>query len=317
MVIQPYQPPAIDNDDTSDLVQSAEAPKIVDDTVYTSGSQREVDNTPASAVLVVLLAAGLSGGAAECVFGRRAPALPQSWLFNPTESPARTSVHAQHDTLRMHPQKSTGGVSSFFARALRQRGLACPTAIASTAGLSALLFGSKTYMSEILAGDSSPIFSSAYAGALIATVQTPLHSIKSQIALQRASGVLATSFTDTAASLVRTQGFGSLLQNAPSIFGREIVGATLYFGTYEAIKETMRSGSTTSEPSSLTVSCAGATAGMLYKGFAHAFDNLLARPQAAPMSRSIVSTVLRAAPANAVLFLGYEAALASTGHQKS
>lgn len=108
-------------------------------------------------------------------------------------------------------------------------------------------------------------------------------------------------------------GLSKFLTGSRIIWASEIVGATMYFTSYETIKSLLsrQEGNKTLEPSKFAIATAGAIAGVLYESVRmYGATAVRSRLSSVPQSQSLLSTtVLRAAPAHALLFVGYEATL--------
>jgi hypothetical protein len=100
------------------------------------------------------------------------------------------------------------------------------------------------------------------------------------------------------------------------VWGREILGATMYFTSYESVKSMLRTPipqGSDKKTSKIAIATAGAVAGILYETVriygvtATSLRSL--QPYAVPQAQSLVPIALRAAPAHALLFLGYETTL--------
>lgn len=307
MIIPPYQPAA-----TSPVADKglAEAPlKFTEATIMTSlpSSHKTEIATPFS-VPQVMLVAGASGAAAEYVVqGMARTALPANWIsIFSTGALSKPTFTAHHDILAMQQHEVFPNIKAATYFGFPQQRFSAWRNASSLAVSTALLFGSKAFMTNKL-GDTSSLASSAFAGAVLATVNIPRQAVHSYLAVLRQSKNVAApaSFTSAAASLVRNQGLGALTRGASVVYGREIAGATLYFGSYEAIKTAMASHETQGA-SSASVALSGAVAGVLYRGVTHTVDSVF---QPGLTARGFLPTVLRAAPIHAVLFLGYETGL--------
>jgi hypothetical protein len=129
------------------------------------------------------------------------------------------------------------------------------------------------------------------------------------MALQQQFGVLTSqSPLQGAISLIRSQGASALLRRAPTVYGREMVGVTLFLGSYETMKHWL------GPESNVETAISGMVAGSLYSGFTYAVDFATLELQM-HAGRKFLPTLLRAAPFNAVLFLGYESTLAHLSRQ--
>ncbi|CAB9529205.1 expressed unknown protein [Seminavis robusta] len=183
------------------------------------------------------------------------------------------------------------------------------------ASTASLLFGTKALADEFLArrGDTeeavkfSPV-SSAVAGAAVAAISL---------------------IEPTEAKLLRnpmstpTQGVANRLMQQ-NLLPRHILGATIYFSSYEMMKSILASNasnvidakngsSNSNSPSIITVALSGAIAGALYQGTLLYNTSTLALPMQQQQAR-LAPYMIRAAPAHALLFIGYE--WIQQGHKK-
>jgi hypothetical protein len=172
--------------------------------------------------------------------------------------------------------------------------------VALAAGSTSLLFGAKHVVaSHNMTGDDDDdddgVVSSAAAGFALATLYTPLSNVKTHMA----ATYRVLNVTEAALSLVRTQ---SLFSNAPRVYSREIAGAVVYFGTYERLKQALGGAQDNNASSTLFgVLVSGATAGVLYRSITFSWEQ--------QGMRGFAPAMVRAIPAHAILFLGYESIL--------
>jgi hypothetical protein len=111
-----------------------------------------------------------------------------------------------------------------------------------------------------------------------------------------------------------TLGLSKTLTGSQVVWGREILGATMYFTSYETVKSMLHtqqgSDHNAHQPVKIAIATAGAVAGILYETVrmygATATSLRSLQPYAVPQVQSLASIALRAAPAHALLFLGYE-----------
>lgn len=301
--VPPYQPVQ------ASMVEKKDSPVFLEATVFSSH-----ENTPfsqrTSAITTpkIVFAAAIGGAAADLLFGRKSAVLLKCDASRGFASPFRTTIEGGNAWLSFSHSHHAHNHKAFEFPAFR--GVAMTT-IAATAASTALMFGTKVVVSQRL-GDSTTftsVVSSACAGAVVATVDTPLQAVRSHMALQQQFGVLTSqSPLQRAISLVRSQGASALLRRAPTVYGREMVGVTLFLGSYETMKQWL------APESNVVTAISGLVAGSLYSGFTYAVDSATLEPQLRA-GRSLLPTLLRAAPFNAVLFLGYESTLAHLSHQ--
>ena len=307
MIIPPYQPTT--SKSTSDN-ETNDCTGFSQETVFSlSESSLEPASQSSSPITTpqVIFASAIGGGAAEVLFG------PKHGIIWPRRA-------AKGNPFGSTVQSNSGLLSlSHHANPNKTFALAAPksASLAAAASSAALLFGTKAAVSQKL-GDSKSAatlaVSSACAGAAVATVYTPLEAVRAHLTLEQQFGLLTTKQTllQGAKSMIRGQGVTALFRGAPAVFGREMVGVTLLFGSYETLKQSLTSSQ--KESSSMVIAFSGLIAGSVYKDFAYAFDSATMQPILLG-GRSLFSTLLRAAPANAILFLSYESTLSFLSQQ--
>ncbi|SCW02326.1 LAFE_0F03972g1_1 [Lachancea fermentati] len=173
---------------------------------------------------------------------------------------------------------------------------------------------------------SKTVCAGAFAGACASYVLTPVELIKCKLQvanLTKAEGA-HTKILPTIKSVLATKGITGLWQGQSGTFIRETGGGAVWFTTYELMKNFLakRRNDTKNQTWELLVS--GAAAGVGFNGsvfpadtikstmqtthvnFLTAAKNILARQGIAGMYRGLGITLLRAAPANAVIFYTYE-----------
>jgi len=160
---------------------------------------------------------------------------------------------------------------------------------------------------------------------------------------QKASKIIPSSISARSVilelqSVIQRHGFSALFKGGSEVYSREMLGNIVYFSTYELMKSTLsnhirgdqaRTHHQSQEPSVFQIALSGASAGVTYWALIYPIDTLKATIQAQSIRsprfqtamsavqgiglmnlyRGYLSTVVRAAPANAILFLGYESAL--------
>ena len=109
-------------------------------------------------------------------------------------------------------------------------------------------------------------------------------------------------------------GLSKTITSSRVVWPREIVGATMYFTSYESVKSMLHTPQgRDKKTSNIAIATAGAVAGILYetvKIYGVTATSLRSlQPYAVPQAQSLVPIALRAAPAHALLFLGYETTL--------
>jgi hypothetical protein len=299
--IPSYQPVQADVTVRNEAPVFSEATAFFSDEKTSLSDRTSATTTPQVVFAASAAAAAVGGAAAELLFGRKSgAALPQRSVSRGFLSPFAT-IDKSNALLRFSQPHHANDTFQFSA----PRGVAI-TAIASAAASMALMFGTKSVVSQRLGYSTtfSSVASSACAGATMATVYAPLQAVRSHLALQRQFGVLhSQTQLQGAISLFRSQGASAFFHRAPAVYGREVVGVTLLFGSYETMKEWL------DPESNMVTAMAGLLAGSLYSGFAHAVDSAALEPHLR-VGRSLLLTLVRAAPFHAVLFLGYESTVA-------
>lgn len=192
---------------------------------------------------------------------------------------------------------------------------------------------------------SSHIKACCATGIVTGTVYSPVELIRSRLVMQQSafspylrglpqSSVLSKELiVSNIISTTKKHGILSLFKGGSQVYSREIFGNIIYFSTYELMKRTLQTTSdqrfTQGQPSkasTLQILLAGGSAGVAYWALVYPIDTLRAMLQAQSMSnprfrtplsviheigiyplyRGYLSCVMRAAPANAILFFGYE-----------
>lgn len=136
-------------------------------------------------------------------------------------------------------------------------------------------------------------------------------------------------------SVISKHGFAALYKGGTEVYSREMIGNVAYFSMYELMKSSISSKSSDpfehkqQQASTSEIMLSGGLAGVAYWAVIYPVDTLKAMIQAQSITsprfhtaisavneiglvnlyRGYFSCVLRAAPANAALFLGYESAL--------
>ena len=136
------------------------------------------------------------------------------------------------------------------------------------------------------------------------------------------------------ASVINKHGFAALYKGGTEVYSREMIGKVAYFSMYELMKSNISSKSHddsfehTEQASASEIMLSGGLAGVAYWAVIYPLDTLKAMTQVEPITsprfrttqsivneigfanlyRGYLSCVMRAAPANAALFLGYESA---------
>lgn len=195
---------------------------------------------------------------------------------------------------------------------------------------------------------TTPFISASIAtGVVTGTVFAPLEFVRSRI-LRRLNSVSASpflrgsqlcsnslafeSFLNESVHIFKKHGIASLFKGGSEVYAREIIGNVLYFSTYELMKSslvTLTNPEDHKPTSTPTIAGSGAFAGVAYWAVIYPIDTLKSMLQAQSITnprfhtaisavkevgffnlyRGYFSCVLRAAPANAALFVGYEKAM--------
>ncbi|SCU83859.1 LAFA_0D06304g1_1 [Lachancea sp. 'fantastica'] len=181
---------------------------------------------------------------------------------------------------------------------------------------------------EYLAPTSRTIFAGAFAGACASYVLTPVELVKCKLQVSN----LASSKTQhskigpTIKHIVQTRGIAGLWQGQSSTFIRESIGGAVWFASYEGVKRYLaqRRGQDNVQNHTWELLVSGASAGVAFNasifpadtikstaqtehlGIVNATKRILAKNGPAGLYRGLGITLLRAAPANAVVFYTYE-----------
>jgi hypothetical protein len=207
-----------------------------------------------------------------------------------------------------------GGSGSFFRFAFAKPSSATMTGPSATlpaskaqlvsgASTASLLFGAKVLTQQYLtkgreedlhAVSLSALASSAVAGAAVALMSlvqpSEAHFLRNPTSLSPATGIAS-----------------HLMQQ--SMLPRHMLGATIYFSSYDLMKSfistctTEESTSSAGRPNAVTVAMSGAIAGALYQGALVYNTSSMVLPTT---TRRLMPSMLRAAPAHALLFIAYE-----------
>ena len=208
-----------------------------------------------------------------------------------------------------------------------------------------ILFGSNAYIRKVLGADeSAPIsdkffLSSALTGVVTASLFTPFELVRSR---QFVSSPMALPFRKPVSTSVvgaylaegyqvaKQDGLRALYCGGSYTFPREIIGNVMYFSTYKLARSYLENNEDRLTMSKLVqlrnVAISGALAGVSYWSLVYPIDTLRAMvqarsfgaggvlPSSSAMGRISVQClyhgylpcVVRAMPANAALFIGYE-----------
>ena len=287
LVFPPYQPTKQPTNEAPTL-----APSLDMDTVYTAHSSSEYSeiHSPPHIFARIVFASALGGGAAQWFLGT-SQRMMQSNMSGVASSPFQ-GTPTLHDrgilalTSSHHPETAKA-----FTKAHVSAGLA---PVATAAAAAALLFGTKTLIANLLGDNLSDPFSigfvvsSAASGAVTGTMNGTVKAVQAHATLIGPYHKL--SFSEGTKSLFQSRAF--LGRAMLPVLVQHMVGATVYFSSYQALKSNLTVGE--EPPSCLAICLSGAFAGALYRGLT---------------SEGMLPVILKALPQNAILFLGYETAL--------
>ena len=330
MFIPPYEPNGVN---TTSFQAPSKLPRQTigiysEDTVFIGSNKNAnhaTSNQKASAATVpqAVLAAALAGGMAESVFGQHENSTRTPF---PTETGKKIGAAESSRVLSPFVQ-AQGTTLTVLLRgerhhrpspAMPRTNTAFPQVVMAAAGAS-LLFGTKLFVSQQIDGgslaksDTTPmptIISSAAAGAVMGGFRVGQYVLSNQQfqGHHRLTAVM-TPFRSSFSTFV----------------GREMLVATVYFGTYENIKSwfaqpmlTSSSQQHTASPTSsgMATAVSGATAGCVAQSLrvlTNSSSHHAALEAVAPSARMgrLLPSIARAAPAHALLFCAYEGLLES------
>jgi hypothetical protein len=260
-----------------------------------------------------ILTAGALGALIEACYRSTATKKPIG-NGSPFQLASMVSDHAAV-TLVQH-----GGSRSFFRFAFAKPSSATLTGLSATlpaskaqlasgASAASLLFGVKVLTEQYLAkgreDDLHAVSLPALASSAVAGAAVALMSLVQPSEAQ---------FLRNPASRSPATGIASRLMQH-SILPRHMLGATIYFSSNDMMKfcistcTTKESTSSNGRPNTVTVALSGALAGALYQGALVYNANSMVVPTLAAVpatTRRLVPAMRRAAPAHALLFIGYE-----------
>jgi hypothetical protein len=249
----------------------------------------------------------------------------------------RSSVFEATTTFKLHPTTETTDTTSSVSSPSGAVSLAAIISAAATGGVLSETFfgrrpspGSPFSVSPSTTKHGIPVFQEGGGAAVLAMIRSRVRAPAPSgvIPISQVAGrAISVSFLfGTKAAVERTLNaetpLVSILASGTAgvahtvsralvgekvVFGREVAATTAYFSAYEAVKYLVDGNET---PSKLTVATAGSIAGavsVLVRGTA---KNI--RGSFSPLaggSQRLGLAAFRAAPAHAVLFLGYETAL--------
>ncbi|KAG4072012.1 hypothetical protein HA402_010949 [Bradysia odoriphaga] len=227
------------------------------------------------------------------------------------------------------------GIRGFY------KGMAAPTTMI-TPNYAVLFFSyglGKTGVSKLMPGELTPVklfMSGAFAGAMYTFTICPVERVKCLLQIQsgKAAGqgqILYTGPIDCTRQLLRTGGIRSLYRGLGATFVRAIPQAGIYFMTYEILKKAFAPADGSGLSTIRTLTAGGLTGiinwvfmlpadvvksriqtapeGTYPRGFRDAFPKLLKAEGVRGLYRGIVPVFIRAFPANAACFTGFEVAI--------
>ncbi|SCU95027.1 LAME_0F10396g1_1 [Lachancea meyersii CBS 8951] len=186
----------------------------------------------------------------------------------------------------------------------------------------------KRQYGESLTPLSQTVFAGAFAGACASYVLTPVELVKCtlQVSNLSTSKTRHSKIGPTIKHIVQTRGISGLWQGQSSTFIRETAGGAVWFASYESVKRYLaqRRGPENTQNHTWELLTAGASAGVAFNasifpadtikstaqtehlGIIDATKRILVRSGPAGLYRGLGITLLRAAPANAIVFYTYE-----------
>ncbi|CAR24417.1 Mitochondrial ornithine carrier protein [Lachancea thermotolerans] len=179
---------------------------------------------------------------------------------------------------------------------------------------------------ESLSPLSLTVWSGAFAGACTSYVLTPVELVKCtlQVSNLKNSKTSHSKVWPTVKHIVSQNGISGLWRGQSSTFIRECAGGAVWFTTYESVKQYLANKRNDTENQTWELLTAGASAGVAFNasvfpadtikstaqtehlGIVNATKRILARNGPAGLYRGLGITLIRAAPANAVVFYTYE-----------
>lgn len=173
---------------------------------------------------------------------------------------------------------------------------------------------------------SQTVLSGAFAGACTSYVLTPVELIKCTLQVSNLEGATTrhSKIWPTVKHIVQHKGIGGLWQGQSSTFIRECAGGAVWFTTYESLKSYLARRRNDTENHTWELLASGASAGVAFNasifpadtikstaqtqhlGIVDATKRILARSGPAGLYRGLGITLIRAAPANAIVFYTYE-----------
>jgi hypothetical protein len=285
--IHPYQP-AVKAVAGASVAAVPNALAFSQEDVFTAQHRSDNDANPdimassLTGITAVGFAAGAGGAFSELLSGRSAAKPFSPFSLGPTQTRAG---------ITSAPVLYQGGAASMAF--LQGRHVASPPSMIPSFRVSTSQIAARALSTSFLFGTKALVERS---------LGLPINdgiSLASVVSSGVAGGALGLSKTMTGSRVV---------------WGREILGATMYFTSYESVKSMLRTPQGSDKKTSkIAIATAGAVAGILYETVrvygvtATSLRSL--QPFAASQAQSLASIALRAAPAHALLFLGYETTL--------
>lgn len=171
-------------------------------------------------------------------------------------------------------------------------------------------------------------------GVFTTVIMAPGERIKCLLQIQAASSNAEKKYNgslDCAKKLYREGGIRSVYKGTAATMMRDVPASGVYFATYDYLKKKLAEGSSSNELSPLKTVCAGGMAGIFnwivalpvdvaksrfqtapegkYNGLLDVYKELIKADGIRAFYKGFTPVILRAFPANAACFLGYEVAM--------
>lgn len=291
LVFLPYQPVKPSNDEPSISLD-----EIHGDTVY-SNPLAPIDSSdqPSNEISRIIVASAFGGGTAHYLSISRS--LMRSALSGVKSSSLHGITPLHNDQGVLSFGRHLDVVKTMTCEPVKRRGI---VTVASGAAAVSLLFGTRAMVANAVGADSSDplskkfIVSSATSGAVIGTIYAPLKAVQSHTIWMRQAlhSGHQLSLKEAASFFHRTRGVTAIVRSLPTVVGQHILGSTLFFSSYELLKTNV--SSTDGPVSFVAIGFSGGLAGAMYSGMT---------------SGGKLSSIFRAIPRSAILFVGYETVL--------
>jgi hypothetical protein len=259
---------------TANTANAGTAATTTTNTITTTTTSLDNAMQPA---LQAMLAVGVTAGTAEMFFGKPGPTGALHNNNNPFGKTAHT-VYNSPTTLVSHHQGESLAVHLFRSRTTQvvqpRQHVVSSRAMALAVSSTSVLFGAKVCL-DAQQQDTNTWLSSAAAGGITGGMRVVFFHPP------------APPTTPTAILLTNTIAIPKHVH-----LGKHVVAAMLYFSTYDCLK----GGVVGDNPNRLQIAAAGACAGSLHAGILTAQQGMM----------RLFPTMLRAAPAHALIFSGYE-----------